>query len=60
MTFFSQKSLGLEVDNKLNFSEHVKSLVAKCNSCIFLMKQLRALGMNAIRPGNLLCILYIQ
>lgn len=40
------KLLGVEIDSKLNFSEHVNSIVLKCNSRIFLMKQLRSMGMS--------------
>ena len=40
--------LGILVDNHLTFIDHVKNLVKKCNSKLFLMRQLRKVGMNQI------------
>ena len=42
----SVKFLGVLVDNRLTFIYHVENLVKKCNSKLFLMRQLRKVGMN--------------
>lgn len=44
---FFIKFSGVEVDSKLNFSEHFKSSIVMCNSRIFLMNQPRVKGMIA-------------
>ena len=36
----SQKHLGLILDSKLNFNEHIESKITKCNKIIGLMKKL--------------------
>ena len=36
----SQKHLGLVLDSKLNFNEHIESRISKCNKIIGLMKKL--------------------
>ena len=36
----SQKHLGLVLDSKLNFNEHIESKIIKCNKIIGLMKKL--------------------
>ena len=36
----SQKHLGLVLDSKLNFNEHIESKITKCNKIIGLMKKL--------------------
>ena len=36
----SQKHLGLVLDSKLNFNEHIESKISKCNKIIGLMKKL--------------------
>ena len=36
----SQKHLGLILDSKLNFNEHIESKITKCNKIIGLMKRL--------------------
>ena len=36
----SQKDLGLILDSKLNFNEHIESKITKCNKIIGLMKKL--------------------
>ena len=41
------KFLGVIVDNKLNFSSHIEYLVSKCNSRLFLMRQLKSFGLNS-------------
>ena len=43
----SAKFLGVTVDSTLTFSQHVSQLLSKCNSRIFLMKQLKQMGMNS-------------
>ena len=43
----SAKFLGVTVDSTLTFSQHVSQLLSKCNSQIFLMKQLKQMGMNS-------------
>jgi hypothetical protein len=40
------KFLGSLVDNFLTFIDHVEFLVEKCSSKLFLMRQLKRLGMN--------------
>ena len=40
------KFLGITLDNHLSFSKHVESLVSSCNSRLFLLRQLKVLGMN--------------
>ena len=35
------------MDNKLNFSSHIEYLVSKCNSRLFLMRQLKSYGLNS-------------
>ena len=35
----SQKHLGLALDSKLNFNEHIESKISKCNKIIGLMKK---------------------
>ena len=42
----SVKFLGILVDNHLTFIDHVEHLVKKCNSKLFLMRQLRKVGMD--------------
>ena len=41
------KFLGIIVDDKLSFSSHVDHIISKCNSRLFLMRQLKVLGLNA-------------
>ena len=36
----NQKHLGLILDSKLNFNEHVESKIGKCNRIIGLMKKI--------------------
>ena len=40
------KFLGVIINDHLTFSEHINFRVKKCNSKLFLMRQLRKLGMN--------------
>ena len=40
------KFLRIIVDNHLTFIDHVEHLVKKCNSKLFLMRQLRKVGMD--------------
>ena len=42
----SVKFLGVLVDSRLTFIDHVENLVKKWNSKLFLMRQLRKVGMN--------------
>jgi hypothetical protein len=48
------KFLGVFIDNKLAFNTHVCYLVSKCNSRLFLMRQLKCSGLNS----HGLCIFY--
>ena len=41
------KFLGVTVDSTLTFSDQVSQLLSKCYSQIFLMKQLKQIGMNS-------------
>ena len=40
------KFLGVLVDNKFTFSNHVDSIISKCNGKTFLMLQLKRMAMN--------------
>ena len=40
------KFLGIHIDNHLNFSSHIDSIISSCNSRLFLLRQLKVLGMN--------------
>ena len=40
------KFLGITLDDHLSFSKHVESLISSCNSRLFLLRQLKVLGMN--------------
>ena len=40
------KSLGVFIDNKLNFNNHIDYLISKTNSRLFLMRQLKEQGVN--------------
>ena len=42
----SVKFLGILVENHLIYIDHVEHLVKKCNSKLFLMRQLRKVGMD--------------
>ena len=44
------KFLGLCIDDHLNFSKHIDAVVSKCDMRIFLLRQLKILGMNANGP----------
>jgi hypothetical protein len=48
------KFLGVFIDNKLTCKKHVENLISKCNSRLFLMRQLKNLGLN--KRG--LCVFY--
>jgi hypothetical protein len=38
--------LGITIDNRLSFNDHVKAVSAKCNSLLYLMRKLKMIGMN--------------
>ncbi len=40
----SAKIIGVRVDNKLSFSEHLNEVIIKANPKIYLLKQLKELG----------------
>ena len=40
------KFLGVFIDNKLSFNQHVDSLITKCNSRVFLMRKRRTIGLD--------------
>ena len=40
------KFLGVSIDNKLSFNAHVDAIVSKCNARLFLMRKLKANGLN--------------
>ena len=40
------KFLGVFIDNKLSFNQHVDSLITKCNSRVFLLRKLRTIGLD--------------
>lgn len=42
----SAKFLGVTIDSKLSFNEHVSNILTKCNSRLYLMKLLRCMGLN--------------
>ena len=41
------KFLGVHIDNHLSFSKHVDHIISKCSSRMYLLRQLKILGMNA-------------
>ena len=41
------KLLGVVIDSKLSFNQHIEFLVSKSNSRLFLMRKLKTLGLNA-------------
>lgn len=40
--------LGILIDNKLSFNDHVATIVNKCNSRLFLMRKLKAIGLSVV------------
>jgi hypothetical protein len=40
------KFLGVSIDNKLSFTDHVQQLVSKCNSRLYFMRLLKRQGLN--------------
>jgi hypothetical protein len=50
------KLLGLSIDSKLSFNDHVANTSAKCNSLLFLMRKLKQFGLNS----NGLLLFYIS
>ena len=44
---FSVKFLGTHIDNHMTFSEHVDQIISSCNSRLYLLRQLKILGMNS-------------
>ena len=40
------KFLGTTIDERLSFSRHVDNLISICNSRLYLLRQLKVLGMN--------------
>ena len=51
----SVKFLGILVDNHLTFIDHVDGSVNECNSKLFLMRQLRKVGMDKNGLKNYYC-----
>ena len=49
------KFLGLFIDDHLNFSKHIDEVVSKCDKRIFLLRQLKILGMNATGLKTFYC-----
>ena len=49
------KFLGFYIDNLLSFSNHVNQIVSKCSSRIFLLQQLKILGMNSDGLNTFYC-----
>ena len=43
------KFLGVFIDYKLSFNQHVDSLITKCNSRVFLMRKRRTIGLDVQR-----------
>ena len=41
------KFLGITVDERLSFSKHVDNLISSCNSRLYLLRQLKVIGMNS-------------
>ena len=42
----STKFLGITIDQRLNFSEHVSTVVKKCNSRLYLMRKLKLFSVD--------------
>lgn len=55
----SAKVLGLQIDENLNFRTHIRNTYNKCNSKLYLLKQLKHKGYNAedLRYFYLSCLL---
>ena len=52
---FESQFLGVTIDNKLSFSSHVSKVLSKCNAKIFIMLQLKRLGMSIPSLKNFYC-----
>ena len=52
---FSVKFLGTHIDNHMTFSEHVDQIISSCNSWLYLLGQLKTLGIHSdgLKPINL-------
>ena len=40
------KLLGITIDNKLTFNDHINAVVRKCNSLLFMMRKLKTIGLD--------------
>ena len=49
------KFLGLFIDDHLNFSKLIDEVMSKCDKRIFLLRQLKILGMNATGLKTFYC-----
>ena len=49
------KFLGVHIDNHLSLSNHVDQVVSKCSSIMFLLRQLKILGMNSDGLNTFYC-----
>ena len=49
------KFLGVHIDNHLSFSNQVEQVVSKCSSRMFLLRQLKILGMNSDGLNTFYC-----
>ena len=49
------KFLGVHIDNHLSFSVNVEKSISKCDSHIFLLRQLKILGMDVKGLKTLYC-----
>jgi hypothetical protein len=47
--------LGVIIDSKLTFTSHVSNIVRKCNSKLFLMRQLKGLGLSSKGLNTFYC-----
>ena len=56
--YFSVKFLGTHIDNLMTFSEHVDQIISSCNARLYLLCQLKILGMIDIRyqTTHILCL----
>ena len=49
------KFLGIYIDDHLTFIPHVNTIIKRCNSKLFLMRQLKKLGMSSTGLWNFYC-----
>jgi len=56
----SMKILGVVVDSKLNFSEHIDFILNSCNQSLFAMRTMRQHGLSSLCLKNVFKSLVIS